>query len=349
MSRSSPSFSFHPRSKFDAFLEGQLSASADKRMRAHLAVCASCAEEVEQRSSALSVTQQLDRISSEGQTATLSRSAHFAPAEPAVMESSGVSGWKFVAGASLVGLVVVGLVVGLWVLGGNKTASDAANSGAPALIPEEVEIVQADPQELIRPTPSDDSTEVPEDFNAPNAELSYNSAPLGIDGTPVQLNSVSELRSAGWTIPQFQALGMSFESAVVDEQGQQVNVVSLFNGSSVNAEDQTVVRECRVEHDDGSVSACSALDFTDSAAIEVSLPVAEDVWLYTYPDGSWTAYMATNKSQYRVDSTSDSDYAAGIMSTLYVEEKSRLSSGSSDMREGVNQRLERGVDRLLGR
>ena len=349
MSRSAPSFSFHPRSKFDAFLEGQLSASGDKRMRAHLAVCTSCAEEVEQRSSALSVTQQLDRISNTAQPETPATSPHFVPAHPAVMESSGVSGWKFVAGASIVGLVVVGLVLSLWILGGSQRAIDNANSGAPALVPEDVEIVQADPQELIRPTPSDDSTEVPEDFNSPSAELSYSSAPLGIDGTPVQLNSVSELRSAGWTIPQFQALGMSFESAVVDEEGNQVNVVSLFNGSSVNAEDQTVVRECRVEQDDGSVSACNALDFTDSAAVEVSLPVAEDVWVYTYPDGSWTAYMATNKSQYRVDSTSDSDYAAGIMSTLYVEEKSRLSSGSSDMREGVSQRFERGVDRLLGR
>ena len=348
MSRSAPSFSFHPRSKFDAFLEGQLSASGDKRMRAHLAVCTSCAEEVEQRSSALSVTQQLDRISNEEPIRSPSSSTHFVPVEPAVMKTTGVSGWKFVAGASIVSLVVVGLVVGLWVLGGSKN-SDTANSGVPALVPEDVEVVQADPQELIRPTPSDDSTEIPEDFNSPSAQLSYNSAPLGIEGTPVQLSSVSELRSVGWTIPQFQALGMSFESAVVDEEDRQVNVVSLFNGSSVDAEDQTVVRECRVEQDDGSVSACSALDFTDSAAIEVSLPVAEDVWLYTYPDGSWTAYMATNKSQYRVDSTSDSDYAAGIMSTLYVEEKSRLSSGSSDMREGVSQRFERGVDRLLGR
>lgn len=349
MSRSSPSFSFHPRSKFDAFLEGQLSASADKRMRAHLAVCTDCAEEVEQRSSALFVTQQLDRISNDNQTATRAQTAYFAPADPAVMEPSGVSGWKVVAGASLVGLILVGLVVSLWVLGGNRASGDVADSGAPALVPDEVEIVQADPQELIRPTPNDDSTEIPEDFNAQSAELSYSSAPLGIYGIPVQLNSVNELRSAGWTIPQFRALGMSFESAVIDEDDQQVNVVSLFNGSSVNAEDQTVVRECRVEQDDGTVSACSALDFTDSAAIEVSLPVAEDVWLYTYPDGSWTAYMETQKSQYRVDSTSDSDYAAGIMSTLYVEEKSRLSSGSSDISEGVSQRFERGFDRLLGR
>src|SRR5699024_11576094 len=75
-----------------------------------------------------------------------------------------------------------------------------------------------------------------------SAQLSYNSAPLGIEGTPVQLSSVSELRSAGWTIPQFQALGMSFESAVVDEEDRQVNVVSLFNGSS-RSEERRVGKE----------------------------------------------------------------------------------------------------------
>lgn len=349
MSRSSSGFSFHPRSKFDAFLENQLSASADQRMRAHLAVCSSCAEEVEQRSSALSVTQQLDRISREDQQAYANRAAQYAPATSVVMEPTGTSGWKFIAGASVVGLVVVGLVVSLWILGGDHRSYDSLDSGASTLVPDEIEIIQADPQDLIRPTPSDDSTKVPDDFDNSNAQLSYNSAPLGIDGTPIRLNSVGELRSAGWTIPQFQALGMAFESAVVDEENGQVSVVSLFNGSSVNAEDQTVVRECRVEQSDGSVIACSDLDFSDSAATEVSLPVAENVWLYTYPDGSWTAYMDTNKSQYRVDSTSDSDYAAGIMSTLYVEEQSRLSSGGSDLREGVSQRFERGVDRLLGR
>ncbi|GAA2026357.1 hypothetical protein GCM10009720_02520 [Yaniella flava] len=325
MSGSSSGFSFHPRSKFDAFLEGELSASADSKVRAHLAVCSRCAEEVEQRSSALSVTQQLDRISREHPVP-----ASYATTTP-VMEPSGVAGWKFLVGASVVGLVVVGIVVSLWVLGGDQRTQESAGTSAQELIPEDVEIVGADPQDLSQPPPSDDSTEIPTDFGAASAQLSYNSAPLGIDGTPIHLNSVSELRQAGWTIPQFHALGMAFESAVVDEQQGQVYVMSVFNASSANADDQTVVRECRVEHDDGSVTACSRLDFTDSAANEVSLPVAEDVWLYTYPDGSWTAYMATNKSQYRVDSTSEADYADGIMSTLYVEEKSRLSSGSSNM------------------
>lgn len=349
MSRSSSGFSFHPRSKFDAFLENELSAAAARRMRAHLAVCTQCAEEVEQRSSALSVTQQLDRISRQGQTGYAQHTAFSPQPSPTLMESSGISGWKMIVGVSVIGLVVIGLFAGVWILGGDERSYESADSGSPALVPEEIEVVQANPQDLIRPTPSDDSTEVPDDFNNSSAQLSYSSAPLGIDGTPVRLNSVSELRSAGWTIPQFQALGMAFESAVVDENDGQVNVVSIFNGSSVNADDQTVVRECRLEQEDGSVIPCTDLDFTDSAATEVSLPVAENVWLYTYPDGSWTAYMATNRSQYRVDSTSDSDYAAGIMSTLYVEEKSRLSSRSADFSEGVSQRFERGVDRLLGR
>lgn len=344
MSRSSPGFAFHPRSKFDAFLEGQLSATAHSRMRAHLAVCSGCAEEVEQRSSALSVTQQLDRISGDAHP------SDHAPVTATVMKPSGVSGWKFLVGASTVGLVVVALFVGLWVLGGDERAYESADSSSPALVPDQIEIVQADPQDLSRPTPSDDSTKVPTDFGASTAQLSYSSAPLGIDGTPVRLNSVSDLRSAGWTIPEFNAMGMAFESAVVDEEDGQVYVVSIFNGSSVNEDDQTVVRECRVEHEDGSVTACSVLDFTDSAATEISLPVAENVWLYSYPDGSWTAYMETNKSQYRVDSSSDSDNAGGIMSTLYVEEKSRLSSsGPSEAGEDVSQRFERGVERLLGR
>lgn len=343
MSRSSSGFAFHPRSRFDAFLEGQLSASADQRMRAHLAACPQCAQEVEQRSSALFVTQKLDKIS-RGEPVN-----YPAPATNSVMQSDGVAGWKFLAGAGVVGLVVLGMVISLWILGGEDRSYESAHSTSPSLIPQEVEVVQADPQDLIRPTPSDDSTRIPSDFGANSAQLSYSSAPLGIDGTPVRLTSVSELRAAGWTIPQFQALGMAFESAVVDEDDGQVYVMSVFNSSSTDTDDQTVVRECRVEHEDGSVTACSRLDFTKSDATEVSLPVAENVWLYTYPDGSWTAYMATSKSQYRVDSTSDADYAGGIMSTLYVEEKSRLSSGSQDYSDDVSHRFERGLERLMGR
>jgi len=343
MSRSSSGFAFHPRSKFDAFLEGQLSASADARMRAHLAGCPQCAEEVEQRSSALLVTQKLERISRDG-------SPHYAePPSTTVMKPTGLAGWKFLIGAGVIGLFVAGAFMSLWMLGGADRSYESAGSSSPALIPEQIEISHSDPQELIHPTPSDDSTKIPTDFGTTSAQLSYSSAPLGIDGTPVRLNSVSQLRAAGWTIPQFQALGMVFESAVVDEQDGQVYVVSVFNGSSVNTDDQTVVRECRVENEDGTVTACSQLDFTTSAATEVSLPVAENVWLFTYPDGSWTAYMATSKSQYRVDSTSDADYAGSIMSTLYVEEKSRLSTGTAEIREGVSQRFERGVERLLGR
>lgn len=343
MSRSSSGFAFHPRSRFDAFLEGQLSASADQRVRAHLAECHRCAQEVEQRSSAMYVTQKLDRISGDE---TLN---YATPPPDTVMKPDGVTGWKFLAGAGVIGLVVVGVVISLWILGGEERSYESANSFSPALIPQDVEVVQADPQDLIHPTPSDDSTKIPTDFGTSSAQLSYSSAPLGIGGTPVRLNSVSDLRSAGWTIPQFQALGMAFESAVVDEAAGQVYVMSVFNSSSTNAEDQTVVRECRAEQEDGSVTACNRLDFTKSDATEVSLPVAENVWLYTYPDGSWTAYMDTSKSQYRVDSTSDADYAGGIMSTLYVEEKSRLSSISDDSEEGVSHRFERGLERLMGR
>lgn len=343
MSRSRSNFAFHPRSKFDAFLEGQLSATADQRVRAHLADCEHCAKEVEQRWSALSVTKKLERLSQGENPAPVVQRPE------AVMTSTGVAGWKFLLGAGLVGLVALAVFVSLWMLGGDERSYNSAESSSPALIPEQIEVVQADPQDLIRPTPSDDSTKIPSDFGTSSAQLSYSSAPLGIDGTPVRLASISDLRAAGWTIPQFQALGMAFESAVVDEEDGQVYVVSIFNGTSVDSQDQTVVRECRVENADGSVTACSRLDFTKSAASEVSLPVAENVWLYTYPDGSWTAYMSTSKSQYRVDSTSDADYAGGIMSTLYVEEKSRLSSGTSDTEEGVSQRFERGVERLLGR
>ena len=343
MSRSPSNFAFHPRSKFDAFLEGQLSAAADERVRGHLARCPQCAKEVEQRWSALSVTQQFERLSRQ------ETPAESAVEPDGVMQAQGVAGWKFLASAGIIGIVFIGVFASLWMLGGDDRSYESADSSSPALIPEQIEIVQADPQDLIRSTPSEDSTKVPDDFGESSAQLSYSSAPLGIDGTPIRLTSVSDLRAAGWTIPHFRALGMTFESAVFDEDDGQVYVVSIFNGTTVDAEDQTVVRECRVENEDGSVTACSQLDFTKSAADEIALPVAENVWLYTYPDGSWTAYMSTNKSQYRVDSTSDVDYAGGIMSTLYLEEKSRLSSGTDEAQEGVSQRFERGVERLLGR
>src|SRR5699024_1122688 len=237
MSRSSPGFSFHPRSKFDAYLEGQLSPAAASRMRAHLAVCTRCAEEVEQRASALSITQRLDQISQQDQTANGRSFGRYPAHEPPVMKPSGLPGWKFFTSVSIVGLVVVGLFASLWVLGGEQRSFDSIDSESPTLIPDDIEVAQADPQELIQPTPSDDSTKIPNDFGASKAQLSFSSAPLGFDGTPVRLNSLSELRSVGWTIPKFQSLGLAFESAVVDEVDGQVYVVSLFNGSTDDADD----------------------------------------------------------------------------------------------------------------
>src|SRR5699024_1855507 len=134
MSRSPASFAFHPRSKFDAFLEGQLSASADERMRAHLAACEQCAKEVEQRWSALTVTQEFEKISGHEP-----RSYPALQSTP-IMESSGLAGWKFLVGAGIVGLVVCGVFASLWILGGDDRMYESAGSDTPALIPDEIEI-----------------------------------------------------------------------------------------------------------------------------------------------------------------------------------------------------------------
>src|SRR5699024_12256379 len=106
MSRSSSGFSFHPRSKFDAYLEGQLSPAAASRMRAHFAACTRCAEEVEQRSSALSITQQLDRIAQQDQPSHEQYIGNYSPHDPSVMQSSGLLARNSFPYVSVVGLVV---------------------------------------------------------------------------------------------------------------------------------------------------------------------------------------------------------------------------------------------------
>src|SRR5690625_3222050 len=122
MSRSSSGFAFHPRSRFDAFLEGQLSASADQRVRAHLAQCPQCAKEVEQRSSALSVTRRLDRLSQKSRGEI---PQYAVPVQsPGTMEDRGVDGWKFLVGAGVIGLVVLGVFVSLWILGGEGRSEE---------------------------------------------------------------------------------------------------------------------------------------------------------------------------------------------------------------------------------
>ena len=178
---------FHPRARFDSYVEDALSPAARERISVHLEQCDACRHEVQQRERILqaasslsslpaasstnssypsSPSSQSDPASPESQWAVppspYAWPSHAAepstgsrPAVPPVLEErQGVAGWKVVMGLGAIGLAAVAVLSTAWIAGDPEAAA-GPETGENLLLPSaSVNSSTADPDAGASPAPS---------------------------------------------------------------------------------------------------------------------------------------------------------------------------------------------------
>lgn len=113
---------FHPRARFDSYVEGVLSPVSRARIAAHLDECGDCRREVSQRERILQVASSvrtphptrpappMSAARGQGEAADLATA-------PVLETREGVAGWKVVAGMGALGLATVVVLSAAWIAG----------------------------------------------------------------------------------------------------------------------------------------------------------------------------------------------------------------------------------------
>ncbi|WP_313817361.1 zf-HC2 domain-containing protein [Citricoccus sp.] len=158
---------FHPRARFDSYVEDALSPAARERISLHLEQCAACRHEVEQRQRILQAASSLSRSPAAASTYPTNSSspssqsdptspaspwavppspstwashsggsaAGARPAVPPVLEErEGVAGWKVVMGLGAVGLAAAVVLSTAWIAG-DPEAVASPEAGENLLLP----------------------------------------------------------------------------------------------------------------------------------------------------------------------------------------------------------------------
>ncbi|GAA4762103.1 zf-HC2 domain-containing protein [Citricoccus nitrophenolicus] len=131
---------FHPRARFDSYVEGALSPDSRQRIAAHLALCGDCRREVQQRERILQFASAMDP----SRAVRATSNGHGAPSEghpgsgeadvtPVLEEREGVAGWKVVTGVGALGLAAVSVLAAAWIAGDPE--STVAAGGGDGLLP----------------------------------------------------------------------------------------------------------------------------------------------------------------------------------------------------------------------
>lgn len=344
MTRSDKNFTFHPRSRFDAFLEGDLSSSSHSKVRQHLLDCPSCAEEVAQRSRALHVTR---TVNHSGQPSAIDTSELQLNPE-SVLHPEGTPGWKIVMSMGIACALVCGVIFSVWLVGGPANAASSATAQYDKDSPFVPGRLQVSPVET-------GGGAIPAGNRESNGQLSSEhktritdrTAPLGVSGRQVRMDMLQDLRSYSWNIPRLASLGMQLDSAIISHEGSQwAEIATVLSGDAANAESRTVVRECHQLGEDAGVEPCDAPQYAQDASKTLKLPAPHDAVMHVYDDRSWSAFMITDHAYYRVDSDSDPDQATSIMTRLAVSDNARLSSG--EIPDTSVDRFQRGLNKIFG-
>ncbi|NUL46300.1 zf-HC2 domain-containing protein [Cellulosimicrobium funkei] len=175
---------FHPRARFDSYVEDALSPAARERIALHLEQCAACRHEVEQRERILQAASSLSSPPAASSTESTYPSspsdsaspttqwsvppspytwpspageptAGSRPAMPPVLEErQGVAGWKVVMGMGAIGLAAAAVLSTAW-LAGDPDAVAGPETGETLLLPSaSVNSSTADPDAGASPAPS---------------------------------------------------------------------------------------------------------------------------------------------------------------------------------------------------
>ncbi|NUL46758.1 zf-HC2 domain-containing protein [Cellulosimicrobium funkei] len=130
---------FHPRARFDSYVEDALPPVSRERITAHLALCGECRREVQQRERILQFASSVNQSHTEwpvppGSGASSGRHQSTGDAATPVLEpGEGVPGWKVVAGMGALGLAAVAVLGAAWIAGDPESTAEAG--GGDRLLP----------------------------------------------------------------------------------------------------------------------------------------------------------------------------------------------------------------------
>lgn len=338
------SFSHHPRSRFDSYLENSLSPGSRRRMQRHLTQCQDCAHEISQRATALRISRSVSSSSPpDGPPASGQDSV-------AVLEKRrGVAGWKLVLFLGVVCVVAIGMLVSAWVIGGRSDSAIASQTD-PALLPQELHTNRSaeEPSRAVSADPSSTAQSAVDDPQGPSlvsGPEDVSTADLSAHGTDLAVTALPQLRNYGWNIPGLAHFGLSMESAAVQTGSDWAEVSTLMRRSDPDGEVITVVRECRHIDEDGTVVGCPIEAPSGAPVSTVGIGADTNIEVQTFDDGTWSARLHTEHASYRVDSSDAVERASGMMSALKMTEEARIQDGS--LPDTTIDRLVRGFQQLV--
>lgn len=315
----------HPLGRLDGYLEGTLTARRRRRVSDHLASCPYCNAVAHERSRVLAAARRVERHHVHGaapaghgsRAAPLPADAAQGQAPGSVMATRGVPGRLVVAGLGVL-VVAAGAVTAVWVAGDPDDSEAAAAE-------------LSDARSIVAGAEADAAA-------GSGSAAAATSAVAAENGSAIRA-----LRRHGWAVPSLQPVGLRPLDLDVTSEGRVMEVSVDWSD-----EDRRVhVRECRTTGVAEVPAACPGQDGAPTAT-EGTLPVGV-TYHVTADDGrdTWTATLPMGEARYVVTSDLPRDRVEQLLSMMVVSDRSGV---ADDLRapEEISDRLERGIDRLLG-
>lgn len=320
---------FHPRTRFDSFLEGGLDPVTHRRIAEHLDRCPMCQDEVDQRHRIMQAA-----ASADTEPLQLPRAGHHG----AVLEDrSGVPGWKVVLTLGAAGAAAGAVVLAAWVAGEPENAAEAPEPLALMPLPEpEPSASSVAPD---RNPPEDPEAAGPFSALAATAVEQTSSPTTRADTQDL----LEDLRRQGWNVPSLAAAGLAPESVGLREHEDAAELVLTLGGGAASA----VLHECRSLDVALADSAChrQGPDAMLQGAPEVDLPLGLASQVLEHEDGSWTARVDTAQASYTVSSDLPVERAGRVLAQVVLSERARVQS--AQLPDSASERLVRGFERLM--
>ncbi len=328
---------FHPRTRFDSFLEGALDPGTHRRVADHLDGCPMCRDEVDQRERILRAAR------SSGVSAPALRPA--SAAEPTVLgDQPGVPGWKVVLTLGAAGVAAGAVVMAAWVAG--EPEQSAASPEPPALMP------VPDPEPSATVTGAGAEPRQESLAGGPISALTATSLDHAVTPTARADTRIllEELRRQGWNVPSLGPLGLAPESVGLREHADAAELVLTLDDGQATA----VLQECRALDGPLEGTACQQQgssvpertpDTEGGESSEMTLPLGLSAQVSEHADGSWTARADTAQAAYTVTSDLPVEQADRVMSLVVLSERSRVQA--AQLPDSARDRLVRGFERLM--
>lgn len=335
---------FHPRTRFDSYLEGELDEDTQRRVADHLHHCPMCQDEVDQRQRIM----QASVSRHDDDTLTARRGAPVDHEHTVLGGRPGVPGWKVVLALGAGGIAAAAVVLAAWVAGEPDASAEA--SEPPSLAP----VVEAEPSETAAAAGSDSSASSDEQSSTDGLFQNLAASTLGqsaVDtSSPAEtLTVLEELRRHGWNVPSLSVVGLTPQSVGVREHTDATEMVLTLSGAQGSA----TLEECRPTAVALADSTCATLvedaevngDSADTTTREASLPMGVTATILEHEDGSWSAEMQTAQATYAFSTDLPVERADRVMGLVVLAERARVQS--AQLPDSPSDRIVRGFERLM--